>query len=720
MYQKVLSLSPPFALLFISFIANGATDDECKITPFPQIDSQELNRRTSPLAEGETLMSANQMSRGGEVTYLQGQATLISNQQRISADEIIYDQPKDTITLKNQVNYQTESMQLQSLSGEFHPDAGSGTFEQNQFLLPEYDASGSAESINIIDEQHSQLKGISYSTCPPDNRAWEMRASSMAFDQEENTGEAYNVTLKFKNIPFLYVPYINFPLKGRKTGLLPPTFTVSERNGTDVALPWYWNIAPQYDATITPRSIQNRGTMLSNEFRFLTPYSSGEINLDYLPGDKAFNNDNRYFGRFNHRYNEDGWYGTVNINSVSDDNYLNDLGSSVIDSNSVRINQRIEHGYRTATLNLKFNLQSYQELTNAPIYQRLPQLTLAWKPQYDSKIKFSLNTDWTRFHHTTASKVTGNRLDIRPTFNYPIESASGFLRPKITLRHTRYQLDNGTQLQRTVPILSADSGLFFDRDMRWGNTPYQQTLEPRLFYLYAPYIDQTNDPKFDTSTIAFSWNRLFQDNRFSGADRQIDANQLSLALSSRFIESQSGIERLRLSAGKIITFTTPEVNLGTTWKDSDYENLIAELAFRPLNEWQLKHNQQFKPTGEKALHNTSINYNSSQYGHAKLTYRENNTTSLSQSDLIANLRISHRWHLIGRRLHDFNQKQTLDAILGLEYESCCWIGRIITRNEWKLDTLQPERSYLFNIEFKGLGKVGQDIESLLGNGIISH
>ncbi|MCW8983214.1 MAG: LPS assembly protein LptD [Gammaproteobacteria bacterium] len=720
MSQKLITHLCVLTLLCISHSSVGATADECEIKPFPAINSQELNKRNTPLADDETLMSADQMSREGEVITLQGDARLINNQQRISADELIYDQPNDNVNLKDRVNYQTDSFLLQSDSGEFHPDQNSGTFENNLFQLPEYSASGSAKTITIVDEQHSDLKGVSYSTCPPENRAWEMSASTMELDQESNTGEAYNVTLRFKNIPFLYLPYINFALEGRKTGLLSPTIVSSDRNGTDIAIPWYWNIAPQYDATITPRFIQKRGTMLMSEYRFLTPYGGGEINLDYLPGDNALSDNSRHFSRFSHRYAEDGWYGSVNINSVSDDNYLNDLGNSIVDEGSARLEQRIEHGYRNATLNLKLNLQSYQELTASTIYRRLPQLTIAWNPVLDSDLNFSLNTEWTRFNHESTAKVTGRRLDIKPTLSYPIESASGFIRPKLTLRHTRYQLDNNSaNPSRSLPILSLDSGLFFDRYFQLGKAAYQQTLEPRLYYLYSPYVDQDSYPNFDTSTVAFSWNQLFQDNRFSGADRQIDANQVSLAVSSRFIESSSGIERLRLSAGKIVTLSDPQVDLGTLWSGSNYENLIAEIAFRPHSEWLINHNQQFTPKGESTLRTTTVSHTSSQYGRATLSYRKDDSTNLLQSDLNANLKLNHRWHLIGRRLHDINQQQTLDAILGFEYESCCWIGRLVTRNEWKSDTMKLERSYLFNIELKGLGRVGQDIESILGSGIIA-
>ena len=720
MSQKVTFAFTAFTLIFVSHIAFGETADKCDIPPFPAIASPELKTGTTPLAEGEALMSAEKMTREGEVTTLQGAARLISKRHRLSADTIVYDQPKDKMVLKNHVNYQTESFLLQSQSGEFHPDSGTGTFENSQFQLPEHGVNGSAEKITVIDEQHGALKGIRYSTCPPDNKAWEMSASSMELDQERNTGEAYNVTLRFKNVPFLYLPYINFALKGRKTGLLPPTFSSSERNGSDVAIPWYWNIAPQYDATITPRSVQNRGMMVMNEFRFLTPYGGGEINIDYLPSDKALNDSHRYFGKFSHRYKEDGWYGTVDINSVSDDNYLNDLGSNIIDASSVRLTQRIEHGYKNETLNLKFNLQNYQELTNSPIYRRLPQLTLAWTPKYDSAWKLSLNSEWSHFYHESSAKITGERLDIRPTLSYPVESAMGFVRSRLTLRHTQYQLDNSAnQPTRSMPILSIDSGLFFDRQFQLGDLSYQQTLEPRLYYLYSPYIDQSSYPNFDTSTIAFSWSQLFQENRFSGADRQIDANQISVALSSRFIEEKSGIERLRLSAGKIITLTDPKVDLGSSWNGSDYENLITEIAFKPHSEWQLNHSQQFTTSGDTALNTSNIKYNSQKHGRASFSYRKDESINLLQSDLVTNLKLNKRWHLIGRRLYDINQQQTLDTILGFEYESCCWTGRLITRNEWKSDTLQLERSYLFSIEFKGLGSMGQNIESLLGNGIIA-
>lgn len=707
------------SLTFVSPIAYAADTDECKIVPFPRIDSVELSNRQTPLAEGEALLSAEQMSRDGEVTVLQGDARLIDNQQRISADKIIYDQPNDRVLLQDHVNYQSDNLDLQSTAGEFQPDAGSGSFENNKFQMPQQNASGSADKINIFDNQHSELTKVKYSTCPPQNRSWEMSASKLTLDQESNTGEAYNVALKFKQVPFFYFPYINFALEGRKTGLLPPTFSSSERNGTDIAIPWYWNIAPEYDATITPRFIQNRGIMLSNEFRFLTPYGGGVLNTELLPNDKLTDNDRR-FSRFTHHYKNNRWYGSVDINSASDDNYLNDLGSTVVDSGSARLEQRIENGYRTETTNVKLNLQQYQELTNSPIYQRLPQITLAWNPKHDAKWKFSLNSELTRFEHVTSSQTTGKRLDLNPVLSYPTETESGFIRPKLTLRHTQYQLDNSTeQPTRSMPIVSIDSGLFFDRYFDLGEQPYQQTLEPRLYYLYSPYIDQSSYPNFDTSTVAFSWNQLFQQNRFSGADRQIDANQLSFALSSRFIENQSGIERLRLSIGKISQFSTPKVNLGTSWENSNYKNYITEVAFKPYSEWQLSHSQQFTPEGNSALSSSAIKYDSPKLGRASINYRNDEATNLQQSDLVANLKIAQRWHLIGRNLYDINQQQSLDTVLGLEYESCCWIGRILARDEWKSDTLQLERSYLFNIEFKGLASMGDDLESILGSGIIA-
>lgn len=719
MFQKVLTVLSAILLSNVSNAAYGAAADECEIPPFPQIDSPELTQRQTPLAEGEALMSAQQVSRDGEVTILQGEARLIDNLRRISADKITYDQPNDRVLMHDNVNYQSDQLSLQSSSGEFKPNAGSGSFENNNFQLPQQHVNGSADKIDVVDSQHSNLEGVKYSTCPPQSRSWEMSASSLTLNQETNTGEAYNVALKFKQVPFLYFPYINFALEGRKTGLLPPTFSSSERNGTDVALPWYWNIAPEYDATITPRFIQKRGTMLSNEFRFLTPYGGGELNVELLPDDKLSNSDRR-FGRFTHRYQNDEWYGSVNINSVSDNNYLNDLGSTIVDSGSARLEQRIENGYRNETLSVKLNLQQYQELTNSPIYQRLPQITLAWTPKYAGKWQFSLNSELTRFDHVTTSKVSGNRLDLNPAFSYPIDTESGFIHPKLTLRHTQYQLDNSTeQPTRSMPILSVDSGLFFDRDFNLGDQPYQQTLEPRLYYLYSPYIDQSNYPNFDTSTVAFSWNQLFQQNRFSGADRQLDANQISFALSSRFIENSSGVERLRLSMGKIAQFSAPQIDLGTPWENSNYKNLITEVAFKPHNDWQLSHSQQFTPEGQSALSSSTVKYDSQKYGQASFNYRDDTVSDQQQSDLIGNLKIDHRWRLIGRNLYDIDQQQSLDTVLGFEYESCCWIGRLLARDEWKSDTQQLERSYLFNIEFKGLASMGQSLESILGSGIIA-
>jgi LPS-assembly protein len=677
------------------------------------------------LPRGTTQVTAEEAVAESESrTLLRGNVVVQRDDILLQGKEAEYDRSVDRLLLRNQVIYHTAEVTIEGDSAHVFLGRNSGEILNARFLFPEIHAFGSADRISFQDPEHASLEGVRYTTCPAQKEDWLLRAKKLTLNRESNTGEAYHAVLSFMHVPFLYSPYLNFPLEGRKTGLLPPTYENSEKNGTDVSLPFYWNIAPNQDATITPRNISARGAMVQTEYRFLTEKNAGQLSGDYLSNDKLFGDDRYYLAARHSAQLGWGWNSALLYQRVSDNLYFDDLGGSQESSSQTHLERHFNLAYRNPYWNFLGRVQDFQTLTGTEPYRRLPQLSLRGQsPRRVNRPQFGLETEAVRFQHDTLVP-TGNRFDLKPSVSLPLEGPAWYIQPKLAWRYSQYQLqDNpgGDKLSRSLPISSLDSGLYFERNLHLGKSPYVQTLEPRLYYLNVPYRDQNTIPVFDTALSDFSFGQMFRDNRFTGVDRQGDAHQLTVALSSRFIESASGRERFRAAIGQIHYLQDREVTLlpGQSPLTDRSSDIIGELAASPTRSLNLRVTDQWNPHEHYTERlNARLRYSPSERQIFGLSYRFDRTLMLRQADAVALWPLARQWRVIGRWNYDLENEKSLDTIAGLEYESCCWIVRLVGRADRISIDQELSHSLLVNLELKGLATLGKRLEDALGRDIL--
>ncbi len=679
------------------------------------------------LAPGITYIDADRLDaqRGGVSTFLGDVALRRDNRQAFS-DTLIYNQQEDTATLIGNIRYQTPDTLLFGERAKFYLEEDSGQLQDARFRLIPTHGYGTAELVEIITPDFTQMETASYTTCDPEDQFWSLKASRLDLDEATNTGEAYNVRIDIKGVPIFYSPYLNFPLAGRKSGFLAPSFGSSETGGTDLSVPYYWNIAPDRDATFTPRHIENRGTMLYSEFRYLNPNSYGQINYDYLPDDSLFEDDRSFLG-LTQSARRDGWTSDLLYQEVSDDQYFDDISGSQSVTSQTHLERHLNLKYQSNWWSFLGRVQEYQTLTGTEPYQRRPQLVLDASPPPRGGLEFDWHSEVVRFaldEEPTAARPTGTRLDLMPSVSLPQRGIAWFLTPKLSLRHTQYRLDEteDEELSRTLPTASIDSGLFFERDLSIGGRGLLQTLEPRLFYLYTPYEDQSDLPLFDTGLYGTSYSQLFRENRFSGPDRVGDANQLTTALTTRFIDAESGAELLSASIGQIQYFRDRRVRLNPAAEELETASseVIGELRSRPVPGWDLSASAVYDPHEDLSEVLTGrVRYNPGERKNFTLSYRLREP-NLEQTDLAFFWPVVRHWNVLGRWNYDLLKEQNLDQIFGLEYQSCCWSIRTIMRRTLDTTTLEQEHSFMILFELKGLTQIGDRLEDEVERGILGY
>ncbi len=676
------------------------------------------------LSPGLTQITADEvLAESQSRTLLHGNVIIQRDDIILQGGEAEYDRIEDRLQLRDRVVYQTEAATIEGDSAMVFLDRNHGEIINTRFLFPEIHAFGSAGRIAFQGTEHVELREVRYTTCPPEKEDWVLRASELNLDQESNTGEAWHALLTFKGIPLLYSPYLNFPLEGRKSGLLPPTFSSSGKNGTDISLPYYWNIAPNQDATITPRNMSARGGMLQTEYRFLTENSSGQVNGDYLANDKIYGDDRSYFSARYQRRLGRGWDSDLLYQTVSDAFYFDDLGGSQESTSQTHLERHFIVDFRNPYWHFLGRTQDYQALTGTEPYQRLPQLMLSGQsPRRRNHLQLGLESEVVNFQHDTLVP-TGSRVDVKPSLSLPLQGNAWFITPKLAWRYSRYQLqDNpgGDDLTRSLPIASLDSGLFFERELRLGRG-YTQTLEPRLYYLEVPFRDQDALPLFDTALSDFSFGQMFRDNRFIGVDRQGDARQLALALTSRFIEGPTGKERFTASIGQLHYLQDREVTLipGDVPETARRSDLFGEVTARPGQGLHLRVTEQWNPEAERTERlGLRVNYSPRDRQLLGLNYRFYRPTQQRQADAIALWPLARQWRFVGRWNYDLENERSLDTIGGIEYESCCWITRLVARAYRTAIDEELNHSLLVNFELKGLATLGKRLEDAVGRDIL--
>ncbi len=670
---------------------------------------------------------------------MEGGVEIVRANQLLRSESARYYKSEERLDAENGLFFTTPDATFSGESGSINLGNSSGNIDNASFQMRSKHARGDAERIIFESEDVTVLEGTTYTTCDPGREDWLLRSSKVKLDRESGVGSAQHAVLSFMHVPFFYLPYISFPIDDRrKSGLLPPSFRNSEISGTDISVPYYLNLAPQRDATITPRYISKRGTMLGNEYRFLTARHYGTLNLDYLADDKLVGKERgqakyRHEGRLAPRLTT-----SIDLNYVTDLDYLGDFSNSLSLSSTTHLARTAGLDYLGDTWQSRLRLQAYQTVDasitgSARPYQRLPQVTFnSLLPVRDDQLHYSLSGEYVYFDRTDS--LTGSRLDLQPQISYPMSTAASYLTPALKLQTTTYALNNQSlgnevRLNRTVPLLTLDSGLFFERDTEIASRHYLHTLEPRLFYLYVPYRDQSSLPLFDSGASDFNFTRLFSTNRFSGVDRVGDTSQLTAALTTRMIEHDTGKERLNASLGQIFYFQDREVGLnGNVIDRSKESDIVAEATAYLRNDVALDADYQWDINAHETSRGAlQLRYKPSSRRIFNVGYRYRNATQ-EQVDvsMLWPLPYTQRWHFVGRWTQSLLDEQTIESFSGLEYQSCCWKVHLVAHRFINKELAsQPgrdpyERSVFLQLELKGLGKLGKTVDDLLENGILDY
>jgi LPS-assembly protein len=649
-------------------------------------------------------------SREDEVRFIDA-VRLRQGEQQLETDELIYEPRTGRVLIPGWMQYSGPQLNIDAQSATYDTRSRSGELQSVEYTIPGTTARGAARSVVLRDPDHASLDRFDFTTCPPGQTDWQLKASSVEMDLEEGVGTARDARLTFKGVPLLYSPYLSFPLDDRrKSGFLYPGFGYSAEDGLDLSVPWYWNIAPNQDATITARWIEKRGPMLGLEHRFLTPRQAGEFRIDWLPDDQR-TGESRYYGEFDYGFRPaPGWLASLDLKRASDDDYFIDLGSDLRDSaiQFLRSSANLRGSGRYWSVEL--GADTFQVLdqsvgpTSEP-YRRLPRALVDVDRPLGGRFRFSLDSELVYFDRDVG--VTGARADLFPRLHYDLVAPGWHIRPSVGVRSTAYELDgaNDSSLTRTTPIATLDAGLVFERRLDSGDI---QTLEPRLYYLYVPYRDQSDYPDFDTRELTFGFSQLFHYNRFSGPDRQGDANQVTLALTSRLLDAEDGFSRLEASVGQIVYFRDLRVQLDEDVADTrDRSATVAEMTWRPARQLALSAGLQWDDDeDETEVARFGLNWRGRDSRQVALGYRFRRDR-VDQADARFRYPLTEELNLVGRVTYSFEENETLEVLGGIEYDSCCWSLRFTAR-EWVRDRQSDKRTAFFvELELKGLGSIGR-------------
>ncbi|MGE3773892.1 MAG: LPS-assembly protein LptD [Gammaproteobacteria bacterium] len=666
------------------------------------------------------------------VTEFSGEVELVQDDRALSADEVVYDQPDDTMTAVGQTKIWDASLLWSGYRAMFNLRDNRHRLERGDYWLIDRQGRGSAEIIRTDNiTQVSRLERVDYTTCPAGAEAWKFSASKIKLDHAEERGYATNALLKVRGVPVFWLPYINFPLSDkRKSGFLTPTLGTSNERGIDAEVPYYIDIAPNMDATVAPRWISERGMMLKGEYRYMGRRFESELDVEYLPSDKLADEDRSYV-----RYEHDQRYGANDrghvyalLQNASDAQYFEDFGGGLAITSQRFLDRRIQTEYFSESYQVWGTMQAYQNIDDSipdrfGPYRRLPNvLAQTIFPQYHLRPHFYGLADVTYFDRSDS--VTGARVDLQPTLSIPFIKPWAYVRPAIGLRQTNYLLTNSqefdTTISRSVPVFSTDAQLFLERRFRAFDTPLMQTLEPRAYYVLMPKVGQSDIPIFDTGLYDFTFLQLFNENRFAGRDRVGDTNQLALAMTSRFLSLESGRELFRTSLGQIYYFRDREIALpGAIIDDDSSSEFIGELAASPVESWSARATVQWDPhdnqTEKSAL---SLRYAPPDGTVINAAYRLRRAiTDVEQTDLSWRIPLTENLSMVGRWNYSLQSKQSLELVGGLELETCCWGIRLLSRRFIRNVEGEFDNAIFMQAEFKGLGGFGRSAASFLRKSI---
>ncbi len=707
-----------------------AAADEC-VWPEPPAPAAV----TAPSADEVVVKGPDELpieirSGGGEVTRegdakLTGGVTIVQGDRELSAGSATYDASERHFDVEGDVEYRSPDIRLKGGSGSWNA-LGTGQFTSAEFELPERPARGSADSLQMTSDGKLKLRDVRFTTCPAGNTDWELRASAIDIDQKSQQGKGRNVRVDLMGIPILYTPVISFPVgDARKSGFLFPSFGNSDKSGFEIGVPYYFNLAPNYDLTLTPFLLSRRGLGLGLEYRYLTAQSRGKLDTDYLPGDDLEGSDRRLTTLRHVTDLSDRLRIDAELADASDSRYFEDFGLGP-DGTSITFLDRYVHLARLGNgWRLDGLVQDFQtiDLGVDPLdrpYSRLPQIAFTglWPLPAGFEATFDAETVW----FDRSEGVTGLRADAMPRVAWPLRRPGYHFEPSAAWRATAYDLD-GTEPtaddkpDRFAPVLALDTGLVFERQAG-SRRHLVHTLEPRLRYSWIPFRDQDDLPVFDTALPDLNLVQLFRTNRYVGADRLGDANELAAGLTTRLLRAESGQQYLTATIGQRFYFESPEVVLpGEVAERRDASNLVGEVELTAWRDWSARVAMEWDAEQSNTLRGEgSIQYRPRPDTVVNMGYRYREGL-LEQWDAGFAWRLSPDWQLFARQVYSTKENKSIDRFAGFEYGGCCWRLRLLGRNYVSTRTGESDNSVLLQVELNGLSSVGTRSDTFLERGI---
>jgi LPS-assembly protein len=764
--------TPPFARLFLTvclaaachevFAAHGnMPNGEMQLKQSPQL--------SPPLAQGKplagpTFVEADAIQGHADRDIeAQGRVVIQNLRERMEADWLRYDQVADEAHAKGGVVFMRGRDRVAGTELKLRLTERLGVMTNVRYELHaeaktpgvrESVARGEAKTLHFQGVDRYQLDEATYTTCPLDQPDWVLKTGELGLDYATSLGTARQVRVEYMDTPILYAPWMDFSLDDkRKSGFLAPSFGVSSERGLELMTPWYWNIAPNRDATLIPRLMTKRGLQLGGEFRYLEQHQRGDVGLEYLPHDRLANRD-RYLGTWHHHQELDSrWSVQLDMEAVSDDRYFVDLSNKVGQTSRVNLPRQATLNYDLGWLKAKGMVQVFQTLQDpaAPIfepYRRLPQLSLVAGRNVPGRypLQWDVAGEFVSFDRANDDGVQGRRLHVNPSVSFPLRTAFATVTPKLGWYFTRYDLDDSTtnlrdtfdrtapstpmpiggfaSTTRSMPMFSLDASLVLERDDRYFGKGFIQTLEPRLYYLYIPYREQSRIPVFDTGLGDLSMDQLFSENQYIGADRINDANQLTLAVTSRFLEQKNGAERLAVTLGQRYYLSDQQVVLpGQAVRSGNSTDLLALVSGQLTDRLRVSSGFQYDTDrGALAKANLGGSWRDGPGRVLNADYRYTNkryATALNQIDFSAQWPLAPKWYGLGRLNYSLQDSRLVEGLAGAEYNAGCWSLRGVVQ---RLATTEKSVSNAFflQLELRGLTKLGPNPLDILKRSISGY
>ncbi len=704
------------------------------------------------------------------LAVLTGHVQAHQDARSVAADSVTYDEKTGKLVVKGAVDFEDPKLGVRSDTGVY--DAlGGADFNEANFRIFDRNGRGFAKEMAIHPDGKVDLTQVRYTSCPVGNQDWMLQASSISLDTDQQEGTARGVVMRFKDVPIFYTPYISFPVGDeRKSGVLFPSFGHSGNNGYQLEVPYYFNLAPNYDLTLTPGFLSARGGQIGGEFRFLTAGSHGQVEANFLPNDTIEHSDRAYIHVTDITDLRQGLRFDTDIASVSDSNYFENFGAGADQTSVTFLERRAELLYYDDAWRIRAQLQNFQTIDTSidagdRPYSRVPRLEAygLW-PILNSHFELLLDSEVTNFLREVGP--AGVRLDLSPELRWSFRTPGYFIEPSVGYHYTQYDLQNASYGDpstptRTLPFARLDTGLVFERESG-ADGQRTQTLEPRLVYSYVPYRNQNELPIFDTGEPDFNMVQLWRTNRFVGDDRIGDANQIALGMTTRLFNQNTGAQYLSATIGQIRYFTLPRVflpdettqtlpgqtlltlpgqssqvilpgqNLPTlpgqtlstvpgetpqTYRASD---IISEISVTAYKHWSVNLDYQWNPyTSQTDKSEILIQYRPDPSRVVNLGYRFQEDI-LKQYDGSFAWPIAGHWNTVGRWVYSLQDRQTIEQLAGFEYKSCCWRFQVLQRRYVTNRTGGLDTSIALQLELTGLSSVGKPADAFLSKEISGY